>query len=151
MFLQLRLGLPLPSHWRGWGKPRSCTMGRVLQRKRTQGHKHLGQHEKGLPTWYQWWRTRLPNAGDPGDVGSIPGWGRFPGGGHGNPLQLSCLGNLMDRGAWWATVHGVAESDTTGVTWQAHIPVRNWQAELVETSCGKFIRQIDGWSICGMV
>ena len=47
------------------------------------------------------------NAGDPG---SIPGWGRSPGGGHGNPLQYSCLENPMDRGAWRATVHGVAES-----------------------------------------
>ena len=40
------------------------------------------------------------NAGASGDVGSIPGSGRFPGGGNGNPLQYSCLGNLMDRGAW---------------------------------------------------
>ena len=43
---------------------------------------------------------------DTGDLGSIPGLGRFPGGGHGNPLQYSCLANPMDRGAWWATVHG---------------------------------------------
>ena len=47
-----------------------------------------------------------------GDEGSIPGWGRSPGGGHGNPLQYSCLENPMDRGAWRATVCGVAESDT---------------------------------------
>ena len=42
-----------------------------------------------------------------GDVGSIPGWGRSPGGGHGNPLQYSCLENPMDRGACWVMVHGV--------------------------------------------
>ena len=44
-----------------------------------------------------------------GDTGSIPGSGRSPGEGNGNPLQYSCLGNPMDRGAWQATVHGVAK------------------------------------------
>ena len=44
----------------------------------------------------------------PGDVGSIPGLGRSPEEGNGNPLQYSCLENPMDKGAWWATVHGVA-------------------------------------------
>ena len=47
-----------------------------------------------------------------GDPGSIPGLGRSPGEGNGNPLQYSCLENPMDRGAWWATVHGVAKSQT---------------------------------------
>ena len=47
------------------------------------------------------------------DVGSIPGSERSPGVGNGNPLQYSCLENPVDRGAWQATVHGVAESDTT--------------------------------------
>ena len=53
------------------------------------------------------------NAGDTRDVGLIPESGRSPGGGNGNPLQHSCLGNSMDRGAWWATVHGVTTSQTT--------------------------------------
>ena len=48
-----------------------------------------------------------------GDLGLIPGLGRSPGGGHGNPLQYSGLENPHGRGAWWAIVHGVAESDTT--------------------------------------
>ena len=48
-----------------------------------------------------------------GDLGSIPGSGRSPGEGNGNPLQYSCLENPMDGGAWWATVHGTAESDMT--------------------------------------
>ena len=48
------------------------------------------------------------NAGDSGDAGLIPGSGRSPGGGHGNPPQHSCLENPMDRGAWRATVHGVS-------------------------------------------
>ena len=48
------------------------------------------------------------NAGDAGDTGLIPGLGRSPGGGNGNPLHYSCQDNPMDRGAWRATVHGVA-------------------------------------------
>ena len=47
-----------------------------------------------------------------GGLGSIPGWGRSPGGRHGSPLQGSCLENPMDRGAWWAAVHGVTKSQT---------------------------------------
>ena len=50
------------------------------------------------------------NAGDPGSISRL---GRSPGEGNGNPLQYSCLENPMDGGAWWATIHGVAESDTT--------------------------------------
>ena len=52
------------------------------------------------------------NAEDTGDEGLIPGSGRSPGGGNGNPLKYSCLGNPMDRGAWWAIVHSVAKSQT---------------------------------------
>ena len=54
------------------------------------------------------------NARATGDMSSIPGWGRSPGEGNGNPTKYSYLGNAMDRGACWATVHGVAKkSDTT--------------------------------------
>ena len=52
------------------------------------------------------------NAGDVREAGSIPEPGKSPGGGHGNPLQYSCLENSMDRGAWWATVPGVAKTRT---------------------------------------
>ena len=61
-------------------------------------------------------KTLPANAGDIRDVGWIPGLGRFPGGGHGNPLQYSCLENPMDRGAWQAIVHRVAKSQTSEAT-----------------------------------
>ena len=63
----------------------------------------------GLPTWLSG-KESTCNAGAAGGVGSIPGSGRSPGGGNGNPLQYSCQDNPMDRGAWWATVHGVTKS-----------------------------------------
>ena len=64
-------------------------------------------------------KESLCNAGDPG---SIPGSGRFPGEGNGSPLQYSCLENPMDRGAWWATVHGGRrELDTTNM----HVNILN--------------------------
>ena len=52
------------------------------------------------------------NAGDTGDGGLIPGWGRSPGKGNDNPLQYSCLENSTDRGAWKAIVHGVSKRRT---------------------------------------
>ena len=58
-------------------------------------------------------KNQSTNEGDAGDPGLIPGLGRSPGGGHGNPLQYSCLKNPKDRGAWQAMVLGVAELDTT--------------------------------------
>ena len=56
--------------------------------------------------------NNLPASAGVTDVGSSPGSGRFPGGGNGNPLQYSCLENLKIGGAWWATVHRVAKSQT---------------------------------------
>ena len=58
--------------------------------------------DSGLP----WWPSGKESACSAGDKGSIPGSGRSPGKGNGNSLQYSCLENPMDRGAWWATVHG---------------------------------------------
>ena len=55
-------------------------------------------------------KNLLANAGDAGDTSLIPGLGRCPGGGNGNPLQYSCLRNPMDREAWYAAVHGVSKS-----------------------------------------
>ena len=57
-------------------------------------------------------KNLLANAGDVRDMGSIPGSGRSPGGRNGSPLQYSCLENSMDRGAYWATVHGFSKSQT---------------------------------------
>ena len=57
-------------------------------------------------------KNLLANTADIRDMGSIPGQGRSPGGGHGNPLQYSCQENSIDRGVWQAIVHGVAKSWT---------------------------------------
>jgi len=65
----------------------------------------------GLPCWLSS-KESACNAGDAGDAGSIPGSGRSPGGGHGNPLQYSCLKNPIDRRAWRATVHRASETWT---------------------------------------
>ena len=67
------------------------------------------------------------NAGDPG---SIPGLGRSPGEGNGNPLQYSCLENPMDGGAWLATIHGVAKSRTRLSDFTFTISRRQWDALL---------------------
>ena len=75
----------------------------------------------GLPQWLSG-REASCNAGDTGDWGSIPGSGRTSGGGHGNPLQYSCLENPMDRGAWRATVHRVAKSQTWLKQLSTHTP-----------------------------
>ena len=66
----------------------------------------------GLPGWRRWYRTCLPMQETQGMWLPISGSGRFPGGGHGNPLQYSCLENPIDRRAWWAIVHGVIKRRT---------------------------------------
>ena len=71
-------------------------------------------------------RASASNVGDPG---SIPGSGRSPGEGNGNPLQYSCLENPMDRGAWQATVHGVAKSRT----WLSDFTFTHWRRKWQHT------------------
>ena len=63
---------------------------------------------QGLPRWL----SNKESSSSAGDRDSVPGLGRSPRGGHGKPLQYSCLEHPMDRGAWRATVHGVAKSQT---------------------------------------
>ena len=69
----------------------------------------------------EWVASSFPNAGDIRDMSSIPGSGRSPGESHGNPLQYSCLENPRDRGAWWAAVYGVTQSQT----WLKHLNSSN--------------------------
>ena len=67
-------------------------------------------------------------------MGLIPGSGQSPGGGHGNPLQYSCLENPMDRGAWWATVYGVTKNQIQPKRMSMHAPVAKGKkdSEIIE-------------------
>ena len=67
--------------------------------------------------WLPRWLCGKNPPANAGDMGLIPGLGSYPGEGNGNPLWYSCLGNPMDRGAWWTTVHGVAKSQTQLSDW----------------------------------
>ena len=85
--------------------------------------------------WSIWCSLVFPGGSDgkdstcsAGDLGLIPGSGQSPGAGHGNPLQYSCLENSMDRGAWWATVHGVTKSQTWLIMFLSS--KRDWNQEL---------------------
>ena len=75
------------------------------------------KHPKGFPGGSEG-KKSADNAGDPD---SIPGSGRAPGEGNGNPLQYSSLKNSMDRGTWWATVYGVTKSQTRLTDFQKHL------------------------------
>ena len=82
----------------------------------SRNHPHfeisLAEHWSNLQMGFPGGSEVKVSACNVGDLGSTPGSGRSPGEGNGNPLQYSCLENPMDRGAWWATVHGVAKSQT---------------------------------------
>ena len=91
------------------------------------------------------------NAGDKRDRGFIPGWGRSPGGEHGNPLQYYYLENPMERGAWWAAVHGVGKSQTQlKLTWHTCMvfPVvmyRLGESWTIKTAGGQRIDAFELW------
>ena len=88
--------------------------GRAEKEDKEEGKTSEGKRKGGMIICQQWGFPIKPvgkeSACSAGDPGSIPGLGRFPGEGNGNPLQYPCLENLTDRGAWWAAVHGVAKS-----------------------------------------
>ena len=85
------------------------------------------------------------SAGDTGDAGSMPGLGRSPGGGHGNPLLYSCLENLMDRGAWWAmAVHRVVKSWTRPKRLSTHSTPPHPCGLLFYSSPGSLIQPLGG-------
>ena len=83
------------------------------------------------------------NAGDIRDMGLIPGLRRYPEGGHGNPLQYSCLENPMDRGAQWVTVHRVTKSQTRPKYLSRHAQIT------VQATCGKESSYLRRHSFCG--
>ena len=90
--------------------PPAQRMGYLTPRVATWYHLTESIFGKGLPRWRL---KNLPaNARDLKDVGLILGLGRYPGGGNDNPFQCSCWENPMDRGAWWATVYEVTETQT---------------------------------------
>ena len=99
---------------RGGGLAGSASLSHPLQ---TEARREPGDREMNVA--YSCPQLGLPGGSDgeesacsAGDPGLIPGWGRSPGGGHGNPLQYSCLEKPMDRGAWCVTAHGVTKSWT---------------------------------------
>ena len=83
------------------------------------------------------------NAGNIRDKGSVPGLGKSSGGGHGNPLQYSCLENRMDGGAWWATVHGVEKSLTRLKQLSMHAPC--FDTDLCCSPCSFLLKQWKHW------
>ena len=108
-------GALLQLSWSRSGQRRKTTCSRHVRLWTGQGcvYQHnTSPTSKGLP----WWLNGKESAWQCKDMASIPGSGRSPREGNGNPLQYSCLGNPVDRGAWWATVHGVTKS----LTWLTH-------------------------------
>ena len=103
-----------PAHRRPqWGKRnQESYLEKVKCELKFESEKKLEEKALLIKERWQGGKESASKAGDIGDSGSNPGSGRSPGGGNGNPLQYSCLENPMDRGTWWATVHGITKSQT---------------------------------------
>ena len=88
-----------------------------------------------------------------GDLGLIPEWGKSPGDGNGYPLQYSCLKNFMDRGAWWATVHGVTKTEGRGQSMgsprQRAAPKSHFSAPRLVTTSNSLPRSDSWFPHCG--
>ena len=96
-----------------------------------------------------WWLSGKESTCQAGDARSIPGSGRFPGERNGNPRQYSCLENPMDKGAWWATIHRVAKSQTwlgnqIGAAAESS-DKSNAKANLIISDSSEIIRQRNGY------
>ena len=89
-----------------------CMGGKTIFTLPFHNTNHQEEKQKHTSSMLPWWLCGKESACNIGDLGLTPGLGRSPGEGNGNPLQYSCLGNPMDRGAWWATVRGVAKRRT---------------------------------------
>ena len=110
------------------------------------------REKKGFPGGASGIKSLPANAGDLRNADLIPGLGRSPGGGHGNPLQHSCLEKSMDRGSWWATVHRVTKSRTRLKRLSMHAPKK--RGDLVEmpkkcVMCGVLLSLAgpEGWNL----
>jgi len=131
-----REGLPTPVLWsrefhglhsQSMGSQRvghDCTTFNYIHPSQTQNLVTIDKKRYRASLVVQLVKNLPANVGDTGDVGSISGLGRSPGEGNGNPLQYSCLENSMNRGAWWARVHGVMKN-LTQLSGHTHIWQKN--------------------------
>ena len=139
----------------GYFQQRDTAQGSYEGNKDTESRNHrVWSRKRGYSSLVRNWCFRIisphfPDDSDgkesfcnEGDLGSIHGSGRTPREGNGNPLQYSCLENSMDRGAWWAAVHGVAEQDMTEQVTHTHKQCSNHSTMALISHASKMILKI---------